>query len=127
MRQIKFKAYIKESKEIVDVAEINFKNKTIGVAIQGEGYLKIYNFNEIELLEYTEIKDDKGQELYKNDIVRCYGGEFCQGYWEYDGIYVIKKRSNNFDLINKNGYGRGWGFYDGDEYIIKIGNTYDNL
>lgn len=122
---IKFKAYIKNLNWLLPVERINFDCKTVEVDLSGGGDTSEYGFDEIELLEYTEVKDNEGQELYENDIVRCYGGEFCQGYYEYDYICIIKKQLNNFDLVNKNRCGMGWGFVD-NEYVIKLGDTYNN-
>jgi len=61
MREIKFRAWLKEKKKMMNVNEINFKERDINEAF--------FCFYEIELMQYTGLKDKNGKEIYEGDIV----------------------------------------------------------
>ncbi|SDM17947.1 YopX family protein [Bacillus sp. OK048] len=90
MREIKFRAWEKNLKEIIPVHNIDFEKKMINT----ESAWRF--FNEIDLMQYTGLKDKNGKEIYEGDIVkvntnqygvfkvevRFYQGEF--GYMNMD-------------------------------------------
>ena len=65
--------------------------------------------------QYTGLTDKNGKKIFEGDIVREYGGESCQGYYEIDNVLTVKIPDTliNFEMS-----------YD-CEYKI-IGNIYDN-
>ena len=89
MREIKFKAYLKKHKETVFVDFIDFFEKEI-IVIDGYGNEYCFDFNEIELMQYTGLKDKSGKEIYQGDIgwdeyYECYGVvKFDEGKFVYE-------------------------------------------
>lgn len=75
MREIKFRAWHKPTKHMVQpekLESINFETKVIGAYIEmGEkGFYKL-RMSDFEIMQYTELHDDEEDqnELYESDIV----------------------------------------------------------
>ena len=105
MREIKFRAWIKEVDEIREVEYINFWGKKISYPHKfcKEYYLNA-DFDDIELIQYTGLKDMKGKEIYEGDILfesfgeKYYKVVFENGSFraEFEGDF----EEHSFDLID---------------------------
>lgn len=92
-REIKFRAWIKEEKRMVEVEIVDTRAKTISYIekskITNGYYLRSMNYDEIELMQYTGIKDKNGKEIYEGDIVVNSDGDFGYVFFK-DGSYNVR-------------------------------------
>lgn len=121
MREIKFRAYEKKMREIIPVYNIDFKNRMINTGILWR------TFDEIELMQYTGLKDKNSKEIYEGDILTDHGEE----YLLYESrLYVeYSKERGSFDFIDKFDYfgpSRYTAFQINYEQFEVIGNIYEN-
>jgi uncharacterized phage protein (TIGR01671 family) len=115
MREIKFRAWEKNLKEIIPIDSVNFKNKIVNK----DSAWRL--FSEIELMQYTGLKDKNGKEIYEGDVVKGYWWEKGESHRHIGRVAYVM---NAFKVRGVKQY---LGFDDGlnPSYEI-IGNIYEN-
>ena len=73
MRDIKFRAFVKNPKWMVPVEMIDLKYQTAEVDLSyGNGATSEYEFDEIELMQFTGLYDSGGTLIYEGDIIMVF-------------------------------------------------------
>ena len=122
MREIKFRAWLKEDKKMVNVETMDFTDKSIQYLKKSEinnAYiLRRESFVDVELMQYTGLKDKNGKEIYEGDIVLVSARykiviEFKEGAL----IASLISEENHFYIFNPG--------FDSNDFEV-IGNFYEN-
>ena len=127
-REIKFRAYLKEEKKMVNVETIDFSEKSIQYLEKNEiidiYLLRTKFLEDIELMQYTRIKDKNGKEIYEGDILKY--------NFPYDGrlkhVSPVKFLETEASFGIKDIYGNEIPLYtiSANNYFEVIGNIYEN-
>ena len=97
MREIKFRAWNKQTRRMEEVKQINlFDDEMLN------GRLVWYSLRHAELLQYTGLQDKNGKEIYEGDIIFSVNenGVFLQeiGFGEDEKEYT--EFLNGFKIVN---------------------------
>jgi uncharacterized phage protein (TIGR01671 family) len=114
MREIKFRAWNKETKSMRIVDNMQLDNSKVNLVFMENGELAPESFlrENLILLQFTGLKDEDGKEIYEGDIVQK-GFEKYQIEWQYTSFG-----------INTRNY--GWQLLDEFTDLKIIGNIYEN-
>ena len=113
MREIKFRAYCKKRKAIFDVTGILFDRSDVVIQVLPDTNALV-NIENIELMQYTGLKDENGREIYEGDIVKCFR----------DSVSVVCMKMDAWGLVT-NGIGFK-PFYEIYGHCEITGNIYEN-
>ena len=130
MRDIKFRAYIRdknprvpsEINKIVEVKSLYLGSKKAIIGYSGGNYS--IKFDEIELMQYTGLKDKNGKETYEGDIVKFRFKDDREEFPDLIGYIEYQTTFTAFRIMSNQGSFK----IDITEikFIEVIGNIYKN-
>ncbi|PGA33305.1 hypothetical protein COL81_26900 [Bacillus toyonensis] len=133
MREIKFRAWDKVNKEMYRVGYIDFPSKKVQLAIIQDGICyKAFeaDLKDVELLQYTGLKDKNGKEIYEGDILESISGTVGNSEAKVMSIYEVvldDRNSYSFGTRRKGRTHISSPIYrSATKYYKVIGNIYEN-
>lgn len=120
-REIKFRIWDVENKEMLKVQELDFEPTFYGgrIAIRPDQYNDYFDTEDMILMQYTGLHDKTGKEIYEGDIVKKTGNigiDIGKVIYEYNGFIV--------DVMNMDRpYGR---VHLLEKFTEVIGNIYED-
>ena len=117
MREIKFRAWHKEEKIMGEVLGIDILHKEIFFSNENVDCYEHKDVKDIELMEYTELKDKNNKEIYEGDIVTLHNGKYKVIFNTEEARFVLRddEFEMNIPFTNNN-----------NKRMEVIGNIYEN-
>lgn len=110
MKKLKIKAWLKKEKKMVAIIGIDFNYEYIRYTEDDNLFnsdYKVAEFKDIELLQFTGLKDNGGQELYEADVIKFNDGiDDIYGLISYDdedGTYCVSYENITEHLSDREG------------------------
>ena len=113
----KFRAWIKNDKEMIDVDEIHFDNGKLDFI--GDAITFMRTVDEIELMQSTGLFDKNNKEIFEGDIVLVLGSLYTVFYDNEKGSYRLKPHDDRWNVDYMSNFSHGGNFEI-------IGNIYEN-
>ena len=121
MREIKFRAWLKEDKKMANIETMDFTDKSIQYLKRSEiinAYiLRRESFDDVELMQFTGVNDKNGKEIYEGDIV-------VLNNIENDNMCIVRYEHSSYRL-------EGWSLREDlsnveDRFLEVVGNIYES-
>lgn len=120
MREIKFRAWVKDRKAIFEVILIDYVTKKVTYLLERVGHLlsiRDAKFNDVELMQYTGLKDKNNKEIYEGDIVTLHNSRYKVIFNMEQARFVLRDDKFEIEIPFTN---------NNNERMEIIGNIYEN-
>ena len=122
MREIKFRAWDKANKEMLDIEDLLWDDCTREFLIRTTKYSDYFDTEDMILMQYTGLKDKNGKEIYEGDIFKIkYNKKDFMVWVEYSEKYAQFITRCEENILNDEPLGDL-----NEKHIEVIGNIYDN-
>lgn len=130
MREIKFKAWVKSERKMYHDVRVGSDGISIfGFKKENHNEWVYFHPEDIELMQYTGLKDKNGKEIYENDIFIC--SRFHKNNDQYLKFKVYYKGSGFYFYLfsHRSEYPDAVNLFNSvsSENTEVIGNPYENL
>jgi len=112
MREIKFRCWDILNKEMFNVEIMDFQKRKVY-----RDTVSYREFNDVEFIQYTGLKDKNGKEIYEGDIVILHNGKYKVIFNTEEARFVLRddEFEMNIPFTNNN-----------NERMEVLGNVYEN-
>lgn len=125
MRDIKFRCWDTENKEMLEVQELDYEDSYNGQPmIRTTMYSDYFDTEDMILMQYVGLKDKNGKEIYEGDIVKFRFKDDREEFPDLIGYIEYQTTFTAFRIMSNQGSFK----IDITEikFIEVIGNIYDN-
>src|SRR5437660_1220070 len=125
MREIKFRAHYKPLGTIYGVTEIMWSDQTVCL-INSADDCRVESLDDVDLLQFTGLKDKNGKKIWEGDIVRLHPALNEDIRREQGKRYQVEYIAPSWMLSYEDGsFSRG-GYGWWENQVEVIGNIYEN-
>lgn len=86
------KVYVKYLNKVLEVETINFDTKVVAVYDESRNMYNYCDFDEVEFMENTGLKDKNGVEIHLGDIVEILEKHFEVKYKSFKGFVIESEK-----------------------------------